>query len=416
VSAVLEGQGFRIRRATEDDLGFMADLAAHDEVEPYMAAVSARNREELAEEVRRSDEEPDLHGRFVVEVEGLPAGVIAFDVANRRSRIAYLHAIMLDPAYRGRGLATAATQLLVRHLVFDLDFHRVQLEVYGFNEHALRHFERAGFRREGVRRQAYWRHGGWMDGILFGLVREDLAPAPGTLRGVPESPEGIDWTLVGGGGQTLRLESGHASGSGGCNRFAGGYRLEDDRLTFEPLASTRMACAPEIVQAETEFFTALGRCARAAVADGELVLVDEDGAELLRFTSRIPRMATFLHTMVRVTDPERSRAFYEALGFEFSRDLEIVRDGELEATNYFFSLGDQDGVLELTYNHDGRSYEMGTGYGHIAIGVDDLDATLAGLAEQAIEPERPPYTVREGGSRICFVRDPDGYRVELIER
>ena len=122
-------------------------------------------------------------------------------------------------------------------------------------------------------------------------------------------------------------------------------------------------------------------------------------------------MTTFLHTMVRVTDPECSRGFYEALGFRFSRDLDIVRDGELEATNYFFSLGDQESVLELTYNHDGRSYELGTGYGHVAIGVDDLDATLAGLAEQGIEPERPPYTVREGGSRICFVRDPDGKRL-----
>jgi lactoylglutathione lyase len=127
-------------------------------------------------------------------------------------------------------------------------------------------------------------------------------------------------------------------------------------------------------------------------------------------------MASFLHTMVRITDPQRSRAFYEALGFSVSRDFDIVRDGELEATNYFFSLGDQDSVLELTYNHDGRSYELGTGYGHIAIGVDDLDETLARLAEQGIEPERPPYTVREGGSRLCFVRDPDGYRVELIER
>ena len=89
---------------------------------------------------------------------------------------------------------------------------------------------------------------------------------------------------------------------------------------------------------------------------------------------------------------------------------------ELEATNYFFSVGDQDNVLELTFNHDGRTYDLGTGYGHIAIGVDDLDATLAQLREQGIEPERPPYQVREGGSRLCFVRDPDGYRVELIER
>ena len=128
-------------------------------------------------------------------------------------------------------------------------------------------------------------------------------------------------------------------------------------------------------------------------------------------------MADFLHTMVLSTDPERSRAFYEALGFRFSRDMDIVRNGELEATNYFFSIGDRDNVLELTYNHDGRSYDLGTGYGHIAIGVDDLDGTLATLKDDhGIEPERPPYQVREGGSRICFVRDPDGYRIELIER
>jgi lactoylglutathione lyase len=127
-------------------------------------------------------------------------------------------------------------------------------------------------------------------------------------------------------------------------------------------------------------------------------------------------MARFLHTMVRVTNPERSRTFYEALGFSFSHDMDIVRNGELEATNYFFSLGDAENVLELTYNHDGRTYDLGTGYGHIAISADDLDATLARLAAQGIEPERSPYTVREGGSRICFVRDPDDYRIELIER
>jgi lactoylglutathione lyase len=128
-------------------------------------------------------------------------------------------------------------------------------------------------------------------------------------------------------------------------------------------------------------------------------------------------MATFLHTMVRITDPQRSRAFYEALGFRFSRDMDIVRSGELEATNYFFSIGDQENVLELTYNHDERTYELGTAYGHIAIGVDDLDATLAALrSEHGIEPERPPYQVTEGGSRICFVRDPDDYRIELIGR
>ena len=127
-------------------------------------------------------------------------------------------------------------------------------------------------------------------------------------------------------------------------------------------------------------------------------------------------MADFLHTMVRITDPARSRAFYEALGFRFERDMDIVRNGEKEATNYFFGIGDQTSVLELTYNHDGRTYDLGSGYGHIALAVPDLDATLARLAKAGIEPERPPYTVRAGGSRLCFVRDPDGYRIELIER
>ena len=107
---------------------------------------------------------------------------------------------------------------------------------------------------------------------------------------------------------------------------------------------------------------------------------------------------------------------YEALGFQFSRDMDIVRDGEREATNYFFSIGDQDDVLELTFNHDGRTYDVGTGYGHIAIGVDNLDGTLDALKGQGIEPERPPYSVSEGGSRLCFVRDPDDYRIEIIGR
>ena len=127
-------------------------------------------------------------------------------------------------------------------------------------------------------------------------------------------------------------------------------------------------------------------------------------------------MTRYLHTMIRITDPELSRAFYEALGLEFRRDMDIVRDGETEATNYFFAFPGQDEELELTFNHDGRSYDLGTGYGHVAYSVDDLAATLDALASQGIDPEREPYRVSEGGSLICFVRDPDGYRIELIDR
>ena len=127
-------------------------------------------------------------------------------------------------------------------------------------------------------------------------------------------------------------------------------------------------------------------------------------------------MTRYLHTMYRITDPGRSRAFYEALGLEFRREFDIVRDGAKEATNYFFGVPGQDEELELTFNHDGRTYEIGTGYGHVALAVDDLANTLEQLKGQGIEPEREPYRVREGGSLICFVNDPDGYRIELIDR
>jgi lactoylglutathione lyase len=127
-------------------------------------------------------------------------------------------------------------------------------------------------------------------------------------------------------------------------------------------------------------------------------------------------MTRYLHTMYRITDPEKSRAFYEALGLEFRRDMDIVRDGEREATNYFFGVPGQEEELELTFNHDGRTYDLGTAYGHIALAVDDMEETLARLEQQGIVPEREPYRVREGGSLIAFVRDPDEYRIELIDR
>jgi lactoylglutathione lyase len=120
-----------------------------------------------------------------------------------------------------------------------------------------------------------------------------------------------------------------------------------------------------------------------------------------------------IHTCYRITDPERSIAFYEALGFEKRRELPI-RD---EAVNYFLGVPGQNGPeLELTHNFGVDSYELGTAYGHIAVTVEDIEGALDALADKGIEPEKAPYRVREGGSLIAFVRDPDGYRIELIER
>lgn len=120
-----------------------------------------------------------------------------------------------------------------------------------------------------------------------------------------------------------------------------------------------------------------------------------------------------VHTCYRITDPKRSIAFYEALGLEQRRELPI-RD---EAVNYFLGVpGKPQPELELTYNFGVDSYELGTAYGHIALTIEDLEKTLAALAEIGISPERAPYSIREGGPLLCFVRDPDGYRIELIER
>lgn len=123
-------------------------------------------------------------------------------------------------------------------------------------------------------------------------------------------------------------------------------------------------------------------------------------------------MSELIHTCYRIGNIDRSVAFYETLGFEEIGRMPI-RD---EAINVFMGLPGDGPRLELTYNFGVDAYDLGTGYNHIAISASDLDATLAGLAEQGIEPEKPPYTVSEGGSRLCFVRDPDGYRIELIER
>jgi RimJ/RimL family protein N-acetyltransferase len=166
--SVVEGDGVRLRRATPDDVDFLVELTTHEDVEPYLAGSRPRELDGLLEEIERSQAEPEEFGRFVVEVEDdgewRRAGAMGFDLGN----------LAIHPDFRGRRLSDDAAKLLQRYLLFELGFHRLQLEIYGFNERAQRHAERAGFVREGVRRLAYWRHGEWVDGVIYGLVREDL--------------------------------------------------------------------------------------------------------------------------------------------------------------------------------------------------------------------------------------------------
>jgi putative acetyltransferase len=167
-----------IRRAVPDDLDFLVELVSDEDVEPFLGGRAALDRESLRAEIDRSSAEPEEFGRFVIEVDGERAGAMGFEVANRRSRIANLERLAVHPAFRGRRVADEAAGLLQRHLLVDLGYHRLQLEIYGFNQRAIAHAERSGFVREGVRRRAYLRHGDWVDGVMFARLREDLEEEP----------------------------------------------------------------------------------------------------------------------------------------------------------------------------------------------------------------------------------------------
>ena len=163
-----------LRPATAADVPFLVELFADADVAPYLAAVRETTPDEVRALVERAEGAPDELGVVVVELDGERVGTATWERTNRRSRIASVGGFAVGSTHRGRGIGVEAARLLQRHLIRERGFHRVQMEVYGFNERALRHAERAGWIREGVRRKAYWRNDEWVDGVLFGLVEEDL--------------------------------------------------------------------------------------------------------------------------------------------------------------------------------------------------------------------------------------------------
>jgi RimJ/RimL family protein N-acetyltransferase len=167
--------GPAIRRARPDDVDFLHELVNDGDVRPFLGVRTATDRETLREEVERSLREPEVFGRFVIELDGERAGTVGFHVENERSRIARVERLAVHPRFRGRRLADDAVHLFQRELLLELGFHRLELEIYAYNERAQAHAERAGFVREGVKRQAYLRDGEWLDAVMYALVREDIA-------------------------------------------------------------------------------------------------------------------------------------------------------------------------------------------------------------------------------------------------
>ena len=175
---MIQRSGVRLRRAEAADADFLVALVTHEEVEPFLAASAPRDRDSILAEIERSQSEPEELGRFLSEVDRggrwQRAGALGFELRNRRHRIAFLQRLAVLPEFRGRRLGDTAARLIQQHLIFELGFHRLELEVYGFNERAIAHAERSGFLREGVKRRAYLKDGKWGDSVLFGLTREDL--------------------------------------------------------------------------------------------------------------------------------------------------------------------------------------------------------------------------------------------------
>ena len=167
--------GLSVRRARPDDVDFLHELVNDGDVRPFLGVRTATDRETLLEEVERSLREPEAFGRFVIELDGERAGALGFHVENERSRIARVERLAVHPCFRGRRLADDAARLFQRELLLELGFHRLELEIYAYNERAQAHAERAGFVREGVKRKAYLRDGEWVDAVMYALVREDLA-------------------------------------------------------------------------------------------------------------------------------------------------------------------------------------------------------------------------------------------------
>jgi RimJ/RimL family protein N-acetyltransferase len=163
-----------LRRAKPPDADFLLELLEDDDVRQFLGPRTATTRDEVLAEIERSLAEPDRFGRFVVELDGEPAGMLGFHVANEASRIARLERLAIHPRFRGRRLADEAARLFQRHLIEQLGYHRLELEIYAFNKRACAHAERVGFVREGRKRQAYLKDGKWADSVLYALLAEEL--------------------------------------------------------------------------------------------------------------------------------------------------------------------------------------------------------------------------------------------------
>jgi RimJ/RimL family protein N-acetyltransferase len=156
----------RVRQALPADASFLYDLISDEETRPFLGRVPASLEDTIAQ--------IEEGGWLVFDVDGEPGGCAVYRVTSEHNRIVEVGRFAIHPRLRGRRIGVDAAKLVQRHLLVELGFHRIELQIYGFNERAIVHAERCGYVREGAKRKAYLKNGEWQDAVLFSLVQEDL--------------------------------------------------------------------------------------------------------------------------------------------------------------------------------------------------------------------------------------------------
>jgi RimJ/RimL family protein N-acetyltransferase len=163
-----------LRRARASDADFLFELLSDDDVRPFLGGRTGESIDDVKADIERSEREPDSFGWFVAEVEGAPVGCAAFQVVNERSRIVEGRRLAVHRSARGRRLGDDIARAFQRLVLGDLGFHRLELQIYGFNERAIAHADRVGYVREGVKRKAYLKDGEWQDAVLYSMLQDEL--------------------------------------------------------------------------------------------------------------------------------------------------------------------------------------------------------------------------------------------------
>ena len=162
-----------LRRANRSDAAFLFQLVTGEDTREFLGHEPSSLDEVLADIVR-SEQEPESFGWLVAHADGERVGSASYRVVNERHRIVEGGRLAVDPRFRGRRLGDDVARAFQRLVLGALGFHRLELQIYGFNDRAIAHAERVGYVREGVKRKAYLKNGEWQDAVLYSMLQDEL--------------------------------------------------------------------------------------------------------------------------------------------------------------------------------------------------------------------------------------------------